>query len=184
MNTTLHRLSLLAAAAALTVGLAACDKNDERTAGQQLDSAVAKTEAAAQDAKDKAAEATRDAKQATEQAAADTKAAAKEAGAEIRQEAREAKAEASAAADKAGAAISNAADKAGAAVGDAATTAAVNAKLVADSELSAIRIDVDTKNGVVTLTGPAPNAAAKERATTIAKAVDGVKSVNNNLTVN
>lgn len=183
MNTTFHRFSLIAAAAALSLGLAACNKNDDRTAGQKLDSAVAKTEAAAEQAKDNAAEAARDAKQSAEQAAADAKVAANQAGAEIRQEAREAKAEASAAADKAGAAISNAAERAGDAVNDVTTTAAVNAKLVADSELSAIRIDVDTKDGVVTLTGPAPNAAAKERATTIAKAVDGVKTVHNNLTV-
>ncbi len=202
MNTTLHRLSLLATAAALTVGLAACDKNDNRTAGQQLDSAVAKTEAAAQDAQNKAAEAAsdlkasaqeaaaetkaaaqdaqaniaeagRDAKEAAKDAAADAQAAANQAGAEIRQEAREVKAEASAAAAKVGDAV-----------GDIATTASVNAKLAADSELSAIKIDVDTKDGVVTLTGPAPNAAAKARATDIAKAVDGVKTVNNNLTVN
>lgn len=173
MNTPLHRISLLAAAAALALGLAACNKNDDRTAGQQLDSAIAKTESAAQDAKEKAVEAGQDAKQATEQAAADAKAAASQAGAEIRQEAREVKAEVSAAAERVGDAAS-----------DAATTVAVNAKLVADSELSAIRIDVDTKDGVVTLTGPAPNAAAKERATTIAAAVDGVKTVHNNLTVN
>ncbi len=184
LNTRFHRLSLLAAAAALTLGLAACDRSDDRTAGQQLDSAVAKTESAAQEAKENTAEAMRDAKQATEQAAADAKDATQEAGAEIRQQASEVKAEVSAAADQAGAAVSEAAEKAGAAVSDAATTAAVNAKLVADSELSAIRIDVDTKDGVVTLNGPAPNAAAKERATTIAQAVDGVKSVNNHLTVN
>jgi hyperosmotically inducible protein len=42
---------------------------------------------------------------------------------------------------------------------------------------------VDTKEGVVTLNGPAPNAAAKSKATDIAKQVQGVTSVNNQLVV-
>jgi hypothetical protein len=46
----------------------------------------------------------------------------------------------------------------------ASITAAVNAGLIKDSELSAIKINVDTKDGVVTLTGEAPNQAAKDRA--------------------
>ena len=52
-----------------------------------------------------------------------------------------------------------------------------------DKDLSAIKINVDTKDGVVTLSGPAPTAAAKERAAEIAKNVQDVKSVNNNLVV-
>ena len=48
---------------------------------------------------------------------------------------------------------------------------------------SALKIDVETRNGVVSMYGPAPTAAAKDRATTIAKAVKGVASVNNDLTV-
>ena len=172
MNTLTQRLTLIAAATALTAGLAACNKNDERTAGQQVDSAIARSEAAAKDAQAKAAEAGRDVKVAAQDAAADAKAAANQAGAEIKQEAREMKADISAAAAAAG----NAAD-------DATTTAAVKAKLVADSELSALQINVDTKNNVVTLTGPAPNAAAKARAEPIAKDVKGVTSVHNNLTV-
>ena len=66
---------------------------------------------------------------------------------------------------------------------DAAITTKVNAELAADKDLSAIKIDVDTKDGVVTLTGPAPSAGARERATEIAKNVKGVTSVNNQLTV-
>jgi len=52
-----------------------------------------------------------------------------------------------------------------------------------DPDLSALKIDVDTRNGVVSMYGPAPTAAAKDRATTIARAVKGVASVNNELTV-
>jgi hyperosmotically inducible periplasmic protein len=68
-------------------------------------------------------------------------------------------------------------------VDDAAITTKVNAGLAADKDLSAVKIDVDTKDGVVTLTGPAPSAGARERATEIARAVKGVSSVNNQLTV-
>ena len=88
------------------------------------------------------------------------------------------------AAGTAGAAASDAVSAAGAKIDDGQITAKVNAGLAADSNLSAIRIDVDTKDGVVTLKGPVPNAAAKERAAEIAKGVSEVKSVDNQLTVN
>lgn len=68
-------------------------------------------------------------------------------------------------------------------IDDAAITTALKAKLVADDELKALDINVDTVGGVVTLTGMAPSATAKDRATEIANTVDGVSTVNNNLTV-
>ena len=40
---------------------------------------------------------------------------------------------------------------------------------------------MDTRDGVVSLNGPAPSAAAKARAESIAQAVKGVKSIHNNL---
>lgn len=76
-------------------------------------------------------------------------------------------------------AAANAAD----AMGDMGITAKVNAALVGDSELSALQINVDTKDGAVTLNGDAPNQAAKDRAEQLAKAVEGVSSVNNLLIV-
>ena len=75
-------------------------------------------------------------------------------------------------------------DQAVQSVDDAAITTTIKAKLVADDELKAIDINVDTSGGVVTLTGAAPSTTAVERATTIAKSVDGVASVKNELTVN
>ena len=68
-------------------------------------------------------------------------------------------------------------------IDDVAITASISAALAKDAELSAIKIDVDTKNGAVTLNGPAPTAEAKEKATQLAKAVKGVTSVNNMLIV-
>ena len=52
-----------------------------------------------------------------------------------------------------------------------------------DADLSALKINVDTKGSVVTLHGEAPNQAGKDRAEQLAKAVEGVSSVNNLLTV-
>ncbi|OOG41151.1 BON domain-containing protein [Polaromonas sp. A23] len=68
-------------------------------------------------------------------------------------------------------------------IDDVTITAKVSGSLAKDPDLSAIKINVDTKDGVVTLNGPAPNAAAKDKATTIAKQVQGVNSVNNQLMV-
>jgi hyperosmotically inducible periplasmic protein len=72
---------------------------------------------------------------------------------------------------------------AGAAVGDAALTAKVKTKFLADTSVSGLKIDVDTKNDVVTLSGTVPSAAEKRRAVEVARATDGVKSVVDNLKV-
>ena len=69
------------------------------------------------------------------------------------------------------------------ALSDAAITTRVNAQLAADPALSAIKIDVDTSNGRVRLTGTAPDDQARDRATTMASAVSGVVSVDNQLKI-
>lgn len=66
---------------------------------------------------------------------------------------------------------------------DVAITTRVKAALAADSQLSALSINVDTVNSVVSLYGPAPSAEAIERASMLAKAVEGVTEVNNRLVV-
>ncbi|MFO1327350.1 MAG: BON domain-containing protein [Rubrivivax sp.] len=66
---------------------------------------------------------------------------------------------------------------------DTGITAAVKTALAADPGLSALRIEVDTHDGVVTLSGPAPDAKARERAAVIAAAPQGVKRVDNHLSV-
>lgn len=81
------------------------------------------------------------------------------------------------------AAGSEAADTIARDASDASITAKVNAALAADTQLSALAIDVDTSNGQVELKGTAPTAAAKDRATTLAAAVEGVVKVDNRLTV-
>ena len=78
---------------------------------------------------------------------------------------------------------SDAAQSAGDATKDAALTAAVKTKFLADTKISGLKIDVDTQNGVVTLSGTVPTAAERTRAVNTAKETDGVKSVVNNLKV-
>jgi hyperosmotically inducible periplasmic protein len=72
---------------------------------------------------------------------------------------------------------------AGSAAGDASLTAKVKAKFLADTSISGLKIDVDTKNDVVTLSGTVPTAAEKRHAVEVARATDGVKSVVDNLKV-
>lgn len=137
------RWTTFAAAAALAAGLSACNKAEEPTAGQRLDSAINKTEQAAQDAKQKMESAAQEAGQASRNATAD----------------------------------------AAALMDDAGITTKVNAGLAQDPDLSAIKIDVDTRAGVVTLNGPVKSEQARDRASQIAQAVPGVTSVVNNLTI-
>ena len=67
-------------------------------------------------------------------------------------------------------------------VRDAEITALVNGKLAKDGALNLLRINVDTRDGHVMLTGAAPDAQAVGRATQLAAAVEGVTSVDNHLT--
>ena len=80
-------------------------------------------------------------------------------------------------------ATKEAASKGGAAASDATITTKINVALVADDQLKALKIDVDTKDGKVVLTGVAPDAISRDRATAMAKAVEGVVEVDNRLTV-
>ena len=66
---------------------------------------------------------------------------------------------------------------------DAALTAAVKSKFLADTDISGLKIDVDTRLGVVTLNGTVPTAAEKKKAVAVAKETDGVKKVVDNLKV-
>jgi len=66
---------------------------------------------------------------------------------------------------------------------DGAVTTAVKTKFLADPAISGLKIDVDTKGSVVTLTGTVPTEAEKTKAVETARKTDGVKSVVDNLTV-
>jgi hyperosmotically inducible protein len=72
---------------------------------------------------------------------------------------------------------------AGATLGDAGITTAVKAKLLADTTVSGLNIDVDTTEAVVTLKGEVHSAVEKRRAMEIARETDGVKSVKDQLKI-
>jgi len=145
----------LACALAIIAGLSACGKKDDgQTAGQKLDAAVTSTQQAAAEAKAKA------------------EASMAKAGDAMKD-----------AAQKAEASGSKTASSIAGTVEDVAITASVSAGFAKDADLSAIKIDVDTKNGNVTLYGPVPTSAARDRATTIAKSIKGVNAVDNKLVV-
>lgn len=67
--------------------------------------------------------------------------------------------------------------------GDAATTSEIKAKLLADDIVPSRHVKVETTNGVVQLSGTVNSQAQSDRAESIAKAIDGVKSVKNDLSV-
>jgi hypothetical protein len=138
------RSTVLLAIVASAALLSACNKaGDDRTAGQKLDSAIAKTEQKTAEAGATAREATRDA----------------------------------------GQAISNAGDAVANKARDVAITASVNGRLASDERLSALKINVDTADGRVVLRGTAPDEAARAHATELARSVEGVRTVDNELTL-
>jgi hyperosmotically inducible periplasmic protein len=137
---THHRMTLATVSSvALLAALAGCDRNDQRTAGQQLDAAIAKLKPAAERAKQEA-----------KKAADDTRAMGASAGEKL---------------------------------GDATVSTRVKAVLSADKQLGDMKIDVDTKNGVVTLSGAVANNEARDHALELARNVKGVNSVNDQLAV-
>lgn len=85
--------------------------------------------------------------------------------------------------DNAGAKVEQAVDAGAAKLSDASITTSINAGLAADPNLSALKINVDTMGGSVTLKGTAPSEAARTRATEIAQQKDGVRSVDNQLAI-
>jgi hyperosmotically inducible protein len=71
----------------------------------------------------------------------------------------------------------------GSKIDDASITAQVKMTLLYHRSTSGINTSVTTKRGVVTLTGKAKNAAEKDLAAKFANDVNGVKSVNNRMTI-
>jgi hyperosmotically inducible protein len=76
-----------------------------------------------------------------------------------------------------------AANKAGEKLDDAAITAKVKTALMAEPGIKSLEINVDTRDNNVTLAGTVPSAELKVRAMDLAKNVEGVKSVSDQLVV-
>ena len=66
---------------------------------------------------------------------------------------------------------------------DAAVLTSVKAALIAEPNTSANEINVEVNRGIVQLNGFVDSSAEKSRATTVARGVDGVTEVRNNLSI-
>ena len=74
-------------------------------------------------------------------------------------------------------------EQAGKSLDDAAVTAKVKSALIAEPNLKSNTIDVDTVGGVVILKGTADSQEIRRKAEQVATAVEGVRSVRNELVV-
>lgn len=74
-------------------------------------------------------------------------------------------------------------EKAGVVLDDAALTAKVKTALVIAPDLEGLAIEVDTLRNVVTLSGTVGSEGLRQQAETMARGVDGVQDVKNNLMV-
>lgn len=84
---------------------------------------------------------------------------------------------------KAGEATKDTAGTAGRAITDGWLKSKIYSQYLTEDALDDSDIDIDIAKGAVTLNGAVRTAAGRERAESIAKATDGVKSVKNNLKV-
>lgn len=134
-------------------------------------------------AKAEVKEEAKEAKGTAGRAADKTKTEAKEAKAEVKQESKEAAAKTKEVSKDAGQATKDAAVKTKDVTADASITSAVKTKLLGDPKVAGLKIDVDTKDNVVTLTGTVKTAAEKAEAIRLAKNTTGVKSVVDRLIV-
>jgi hyperosmotically inducible periplasmic protein len=71
----------------------------------------------------------------------------------------------------------------GQSIDDTTITTSVKSKLAVDKASSLARVGVETTRGTVQLTGVVESAAMKDKAAQVARSVDGVKNVVNNLQI-
>src|SRR5688572_11410491 len=151
MKTTPARI--FAGIALAGVVLIACDDRTDRSVGQQIDSALARTKESLARTGDQIA-------QQTDRAVT----AVKKSG-------------------DANPGNGSAEPASGKPMADTAITASIKTDYLKDPDLSVLKMDVDTKQGVVTLNGLAENEEARKRAEKIAEGVKGVREVRNYLVV-
>ena len=82
-----------------------------------------------------------------------------------------------------GCAVTRGQQTAGAYVDDTAITASVKTRMLEDERVAGTSITVETLNGTVMLSGFAKSQAEKAAAESIARKVDGVRAVKNEITV-
>ena len=69
------------------------------------------------------------------------------------------------------------------ALGDGALTTKIKAKMALDDRVKALDLNVDTVNGVVTVTGKVRTRAERERALALARETNGVRQVVDHVTI-
>jgi osmotically-inducible protein OsmY len=149
-----HRVAIIGAAL-VALGFAGCSRRDDpQTAGQKVDSAIAKVDEKADAAKTEIKREVEQVKESAGQAVTDVKQA-----------------------------TSGVAQSAATALQDTVITTGIKAKLATDPDLKTLDIHVETTAGRAILRGTAPDAASQSRATQLAATVDGVISVDNQLSV-
>jgi hyperosmotically inducible periplasmic protein len=79
--------------------------------------------------------------------------------------------------------VERGADNTKRAASDTAITTKVKSALLADEKVKGTKIEVETKEGTVTLTGTAKSPAEKEHAERLASSVEGVRNVVNRISV-
>ena len=79
--------------------------------------------------------------------------------------------------------VAQGANRAENALENGALTTKIKSKMALDDSVKALNIDVDTVDGVVTLTGTVHSEAERTRAVQLARETNGVKSVNDRLVV-
>jgi hyperosmotically inducible protein len=186
------RSALVTSLAALA--LAGCDRNDDRPIGQKIDSAIDRTQQKLSDAGHKIQPKVEAAAEKTQVALADAGAKTQQALAGAGEKLEHgtdrviasvndspSTGATSASVTPSGEAVSS--PGAGKPVSDTAITASIKTDFLKDPDLSVLKIDVDTRGGVVTLNGLAADEAARQRAEKMAGAVKGVKEVRNFLVI-
>ena len=82
-----------------------------------------------------------------------------------------------------GCAVTRGQETVGAYIDDAGITTLVKSRFAENKQVDAVAISVETLNGVVMLSGFAKNATEKVTAENIARGVNGVKMVKNEITI-
>lgn len=172
MHATSLRAALIAALA--TLALAGCHREaGDQTVGQKIDNALDRTQ-------QKLAEAGEKTQEKLAAAGEKTQIALSQAGDKIAEETGKAAVAVQEATVKT---TNGGATETGKAMSDTAITASIKTDFLKDPDLSVLKIDVDTKGGVVTLNGLAGDEAARQRAEKMASAIKGVKEVRNFLVI-
>ena len=180
MHATTLRAAVLAAIAALA--LAGCHRESgDHTVGQKIDNALDRTQ-------QKLAEAGQKTEQKLAEAGEKTQQALSQAGEKISEHTGKAvvavqEATTTKPAGDGTTTVTTTTTEPGKALSDTAITASIKTDFLKDPDLSVLKIDVDTKGGVVTLNGLAADEPARQRAEKMASAVKGVKEVRNFLVV-